>query len=236
MNKGNNSSGYFKGISVAIGSVVGAAVILPLILMGYNHFFISKNNAGPILKAYEANSVNIVIKMPPRVPGNIPQTLANDYKYPLTQHSHITLKMASNGYGRSANQDAELEYRTFYDTTHQKYFSVIMFDLAYPHLMNMFNYTFWLTSCSKKVYIRVNNDDLHNPAYGTKLNPVPVFKVWGADSALTDIGIYTIPKTGHTDRGKFNYDINDAQYQHNVSTYLTYYLSKKDFKARFVAK
>lgn len=223
------------GISVCIGLMVGSMYILPLILKIQNHF-IHQNNASAVLKPYEDSSVNLTIIIPPRVPANVSESLASYDQYPAAKHRLIKLRYASNGYGRSASKSTDMEYHDFYDGAHQKYFSIIMFDLAYPNLMRMNAYNFWLMLGGKKVNIRINKKDLANPDYGTRAKPIPVFKVWGADSALQGRGIYHILKTGQTTSGIFNYDITDEQYHRNVYLYFTYELTDKEFENRFRTK
>ena len=40
--------------------------------------------------------------------------------------------------------------------------------------------------CDMKVILTVNRDDMNNPEYGTKENPVPVLKDVGVDESIRD--------------------------------------------------
>jgi hypothetical protein len=110
-----------------------------------------------------------------------------------------------------------------YNLELKKYFSITMFDLYHKGVDHMQD-AFWRVVNKSTIYIRVNNDDLKNPDYGSKEHPIPVFKVWGANSPLTaDYGV----------NNPINYDVSDEQYKYNVMVYLTFVMPKKEFKERF---
>ncbi len=75
-----------------------------------------------------------------------------------------------------------------------------------------------------KVILTVNRDDMNNPSYGTKENPVPVLKDIGVDESLRD-----------NDK---DYDkaYMDSFYRKNVIRYLKYKMPKEEFKRRFLDK
>ena len=67
----------------------------------------------------------------------------------------------------------------------------------------------------------VNKKDFNNPAYGTKANPIPVFKFIGATISIR--------------KNNKDYDqaYMDTVFYNNVKIYLQYIMPKKEFKARF---
>lgn len=76
-----------------------------------------------------------------------------------------------------------------------------------------------------KIIAWVNKDDLKDPNYGTKENPLPVFKV-------REI----LPASASKKRGEengWNVDITDKQFKYNVEQYLSYIMPKEEFKRRF---
>ena len=75
-----------------------------------------------------------------------------------------------------------------------------------------------------KVILTVNRDDMNNPEYGTKDNPVPVLKDVGVEESIRD--------------GDKDYDkaYMDSFYRKNVIRYLKYNMSKKEFESRYKNK
>ena len=105
-------------------------------------------------------------------------------------------------------------YMPFYSGKYKKYFSIMCFlglqDMHWPYSM--------------KVILTVNRDDMNNPEYGTKENPVPVLKDIGVDESIRDY--------------EKDYDkaYMDSFYRENVICYLKYKMLKSEFKRRFKSK
>ena len=74
---------------------------------------------------------------------------------------------------------------------------------------------------NKEVYLTVNEDEMSNPAYGTKDNPVPVLKMVGAHESIRD-----------NDRD-YDQAYMDSFYYNNVIRYLKYKMPKEEFERRF---
>jgi len=55
---------WFKNMGGFFGYIIGAVIILPLLLIGHNYFFIHKNDAEKYVPAYIANSVEIHLHVP----------------------------------------------------------------------------------------------------------------------------------------------------------------------------
>ena len=72
-----------------------------------------------------------------------------------------------------------------------------------------------------KVILTVNREDMNNPEYGTKENPVPVLRDMGVEESIRD-----------NDK---DYDkaYMDSFYRENVIGYLKYKMPKGEFKRRF---
>ena len=77
---------------------------------------------------------------------------------------------------------------------------------------------------NRKVILTVNRDDMNNPEYGTKENPVPVLKDVGVDESIRD------------NDQDYNKKYMDSFYRENVIRYLKYKMSKSEFKRRFKNK
>ena len=74
---------------------------------------------------------------------------------------------------------------------------------------------------NKEVFMTVNKDDINNPAYGTKDNPVPVLKMVGVYESIRD-----------NDRD-YDQAYMDSFYHNNVIRYLKYKMPKEEFERRF---
>ncbi|OKS88637.1 hypothetical protein [Mucilaginibacter polytrichastri] len=182
------------GIAVAVGMVIG----LPLYLYVVNHLFYKGNDAKAVIPTYIQNSIELKVQIPEQNPFDLNKSLLtfeySDYKSVLNK-----------------NGNGNLYLMKFYSSEYKKYFVARLFDYSKTFFLH-------LTMDKKDVFITVNQDDLNNTKYGSKTNPVPVFKYRGLTPLI------------HND---VNLDITEAEYQHNVTQYLTYYMSKEDFKKRF---
>ena len=105
-------------------------------------------------------------------------------------------------------------YNPFYSVEYKKYLSIMYFvdisQMYWPY--------------GRKVILTVNRDDMNNPAYGTKENPVPVLKDVGVDESIRD------------NDQDYNKKYMDSFYRENVIRYLKYKMSKSEFKRRFKNK
>ena len=102
-------------------------------------------------------------------------------------------------------------YIPFFSVEYKKYLSIMYFvdtsQMYWPY--------------GRKVILTVNRDDMNNPEYGTKENPVPVLKDIGVDESIRD--------------NDQDYDkaYIDSFYRENVIRYLKYKMPKSEFKRRF---
>ena len=112
----------------------------------------------------------------------------------------------------------------FYDTTYKKYFCVFVIE---PELRDMGRQSSFVGDdirYRKTIKARINKYELNSPRYGSKANPVPVLDF---DYDLREFrGIYY---------GKeYEYAFSrPAYYKRAVELYLTYMVSKEEFKERF---
>ncbi len=123
-------------------------------------------------------------------------------------------------YSNKYNDDAELYYKEymnnsyFYSVEYKKYFSIMCFLGA-----NRMHWPYGM-----KVILTVNRDDMNNPEYGTKENPVPVLKDVGVDESIRDYD------------KDYDKAYMDSFYRENVIRYLKYKMPKSEFKRRFKNK
>ncbi|MEB3752870.1 hypothetical protein [Acinetobacter sp. MD2(2019)] len=140
----------------AIGYIIGLVIAVPLFAWGVNYFFFKGNNA-------EETEVNYYLNNSKIETFTIDRWLKNDYKQYIV------------GLQRGANSGA-LYWYTFYDDNSKKYFNLYMFDYFEGNHQGR-NRIDFIYSVDKetKFTAYVNQDQLKNPKYGSKDNPLPVW-------------------------------------------------------------
>jgi hypothetical protein len=152
-----------------------------------------------------------------QVPAYDKSSLPNDDIYITKSY---TTSMRTKNMGRDGSKRTRIYYRLLFDVNTNKYYQITMFDLTNGFFNAINNNT---------VYIKVNKDDFANSKYGNKGNPILAFSVRGADKPLTEFRA-TEDKPGGSN---INIDTPPEQYQYNAFMYLTYAMTKDDFKKRF---
>lgn len=114
----------------------------------------------------------------------------------------------------------------FQDSISRKFFSIRLFDIN-----DQITHSLDDQLLNKLVIVYVNKGDLSNPLYGTKQNPIPVFSFKGVKEPI---------RITSNDPGSVNgyetLEPTQAEYEHNVLTYLRYVMPQKEFNARFEGK
>ena len=112
----------------------------------------------------------------------------------------------------------------FYDTTYKKYFCVFVIE---PERRNMGRQSSVVEddiSYRKTIKARINKYELNSPRYGSKANPVPVLDY--------DYDLQRL-RSAYDDK-EYEYAFSGpAYYKRAVELYLTYMMSKEEFKERF---
>ncbi len=191
------------------GYIIGAMIVLPFLLIGYNRFFINKNDSEKYIYDYLKDFLEIKI--------NVPK--AHSVKELVISESK-TIKMQAKNMGRDGSKRTTMRYRIVYDQNTRKYFQITMFDL--------YNQFFGAID-DNQVLITVNKQDFDNPIYGTKDKPLMVFSARGANKPLSE------RRATEQDLGgrAYNIDTTPEWYKYNTYMYLTYIMTNDEFKARF---
>ena len=190
---------------VTIGSLIGSLFIVPMMPKIVDALYYKNkynNDASQAYQKYIDSSYNIKIVMPTYDSKEFLNNVDNE-KFPLSERFKVT-----------------------YDSN--KYFSYpkavycIFYCLRYRKCMNIISFqnvggNYW----GKEVVLTVNHDDMNNPAYGTKDNPVPVLKAVGVSEPIWFSG----KDTDSVFMDKF--------YRNNVINYLKYKMPKEEFERRF---
>ena len=112
----------------------------------------------------------------------------------------------------------------FYDTTYKKYFCVFVIE---PELRDMGRQSSFVgddISYRKTIKALINKYELNSPRYGSKENPVPVLDY--------DYDLQRL-RSAYDDK-KYKYAFSrPTYYKRTVELYLTYMMSKEEFKERF---
>lgn len=192
----------------ALGQIIGSIIVIPIIVFLINNLYYAhryNNDAEKYYKDYIARSYDIQITMPPTDSKYYIKNVDKDYE----TLEVFRVKIDGNDFS-----NPEAWYNPFYSVEYKKYFSIMYF--------TNINHMCWPSGM--KVILTVNRDDMNNPEYGTKDNPVPVLKDVGVEESIRD---------GDKDYDK---EYMDSFYRKNIIRYLKYKMSKKEFERRFKNK
>ncbi|AMP98981.1 hypothetical protein AY601_2080 [Pedobacter cryoconitis] len=207
-----------KNMGGYIGYIIGAVFILPLLLLAYNHFLINKNDGQRFMNNYIESSIEMKIFVPDYHKEEPPHNKLNEIK-------RITRSVKSKNMGRDGSDRSEMQYRIFFDQKSKRYYQITMFDIQYVGQgVECPSWGFFYSISNKDVLITINKKDIDDPSYGTKEQPIQVLSVRGVDAPLPALD---------TIRCSLNYNTPIEQYKYNVQMYLTYVMSKEEFKKRF---
>ena len=153
---------------VTLGQIIGTVIVFPLLLFLINIFYYSNkynDDAEQYCKEYMNNSYDIEVAMPEEKSKYYIENVDKDVITSETFRERIDNNYFSNPRGL---------FLPFYSVEYKKYFNIMCFLGA-----NLMHWPY-----NRKVILTVNRDDMNNPAYGTKENPVPVLKDIGVDESI----------------------------------------------------
>ena len=191
---------------VVVGRIIGTLFIIPFIYFLIDKFkYTNKYNddAELYFEIYTENSEEIKVVMPA---SSKSQFYLKNVDDKIKVRERFELKAGENYFSSPFGH-----YVPFYSTEYEKCFSIMYFNYFIA-------YGFY---GGKEVILTVNKDDMQNTEYGTKENPVPVLKMIGVNNSIRD---------GNKD---FDKEYMDEFYYNNVTRYLKYKMSKKEFESRF---
>ena len=193
---------------VSLGQILGTVVGFPLLCFLINIFYYSNkynDDAEQYYKKYMNNSYDIEVTMPQ---DNSKYYLENQDEDVKTVET-FTKKIDGNYFANPSGS-----YNPFYSVEYKKFLSIMYFvDISQMYCLY-----------GRKVILTVNRDDMNNPEYGTKENPVPVLKDVGVDESIRDYD------------KDYDKAYMDSFYRENVIRYLKYKMPKSEFKRRFKNK
>ena len=112
----------------------------------------------------------------------------------------------------------------FYDSIYKKYFCVFVIEPERRDMGRQSSFVEDDISYRKTIKARINKYELNSPRYGSKENPVPVLDF--------DYNLQRL-RSAYDDK-EYEYAFSrPAYYKRAVELYLTYMMSKEEFKERF---
>ena len=193
---------------VLIGSLIGSAFVVPMVSNLIDKFYYKEkynNNAAIFYNQYKDNSYIIKVSMP-NADSKLYLHNVDREKFPLSERFDTTYD------SKQYFLFPKAYYTTFYSLDYKKYLNIITF------------YRVNGSYVEKELYLTVNRDDMNNPEYGTKDNPVPVLKAVGVSEPIWF--------SGKDSDSVFM----DNFYRNNVINYLKYKMPKEEFERRFKNK
>ncbi|MCV9930476.1 hypothetical protein OIU83_22640, partial [Flavobacterium sp. LS1R49] len=163
------------GVPYAIGYIIAGIIILPLLIFAVDKILFKGNNAEKYIYQYLDNSEELKIKIDLDAKTNytIEDLKSTAEGKDFTFGHEIYTAFLSRKGGK-----IYIDKIGFYSEEYRKFFTI--------RLTNMGdNYYLRNVIKNKNVIITVNKDDMSNPLYGTKQNPIPIFKVVGDGKPIT---------------------------------------------------
>ena len=112
----------------------------------------------------------------------------------------------------------------FYDSTYKKYFCVFVIEPERRETVRQGMIVVNDIDYRKTIRARINKYELNSPRYGSKANPVPVLDF--------DYNLQKFRDAYYGEQFKYAFS-KPAYYKRAVELYLTYMMSKEEFKERF---
>ena len=163
------------------------------------------NDASQVYQRYIDSCITIKVVMPSYKSDKVLHNCDKE-RYPLGESFKVTYDSKKFFSYPSA------DYCIFFCSEYQKCMNIISFQNV--------DGNYW----GKEVVLTINRDDMNNPEYGTKDNPVPVLKAVGVSEPIWFSG----KDTDSVFMDKF--------YRNNVINYLKYKMPKGEFERRFKNK
>ena len=116
---------------------------------------------------------------------------------------------------------------TFYDSSYRKYFCVLVIEKKRRNMGRQSSFVGDDISYRKTIRARINKYELNSPRYGSKANPVPVLDF--------DYKIAHFQNDKNSKYYEYAFS-RPAYYKRAVELYLTYMMSKEEFKERYGEK
>ena len=193
--------------------ILGLACIIFILNLLATWIFVNKNNGVKYIDRYISSSKEVKIKVKDEY-----------FEGQFNGYSYLRRIIFFKGiFGKSSNY-------TFRDEYSGKYYKIVRFDVY----GNKFRHPQTSDIDNQELYVKVDPLQYNNPKFGTKENPILVFSYKGVNKQFTvDIQTDTKGADGFYLKKIVPLSPTEEEYRYNVEQYLTYVMSKEEFKKRF---
>ena len=189
-----------------IGWFLGVGLVAMLLAIGNLIYTCTRNNGEKYVQQYIDESEYVTL--------HIPQRKSISYEF-----DHIVTGVVMN-----SAETVWTDSITFYDSSYRKYFCVLVIEKKRRNMGRQSSFVGDDISYRKTIRARINKYELNSPQYGSKANPVPVLDF--------DYKIAHFQNDKNSKYYEYAFS-RPAYYKRAVELYLTYMMSKEEFKERF---
>ena len=190
-----------------IGWFIGVGLVAMLLAIGNLIYTCTRNNGEKYAQQYIDESEYVTLHIPEGI-------------------MDVTYRAGSimTGVLMNSTERIRTDSILFYDSIYKKYFCVFVIEPERRDMGRQSSFVEDDISYRKTIKARINKYELNSPRYGSKANPVPVLDY---DYDLQEFrDVY--------DDKEYEYAFSSpAYYKRAVELYLTYMMSKEEFKERF---
>ena len=189
-----------------IGWFLGVGLVAILLVVGNLIYTCTRNDGEKYAQQYIDDSEYVTL--------HIPQRKSISYEF-----DHIVTGVVMN-----SAETVWTDSITFYDSSYRKYFCVLVIEKKRRNMGRQSSFVGDDISYRKTIRARINKYELNSPRYGSKANPVPVLDY--------DYDLQRL-RSAYDDK-EYEYAFSrPSYYKRAVELYLTYMMSKEEFKERF---
>ena len=190
----------------SMGWFLGVAFVAILLAIGNLIYTCTRNDGEKYAQQYIDESEYVTL--------HIPQRKSISYEF-----DHIVTGVVMN-----SAETVWTDSITFYDSSYRKYFCVLVIEKKRRNIVRQSMFVGDDIAYRKTIKARINKYELNSPRYGSKENPVPVLDY--------DYDLQRL-RSAYDDK-EYEYAFSrPAYYKRAVELYLTYMMSKEEFKERF---
>ena len=189
-----------------IGWFTGVGLVAMLLAIGNLIYTCTRNDGEKYAQQYIDDSEYVTL--------HIPQRKSISYEF-----DHIVTGVVMN-----SAETVWTDSITFYDSSYRKYFCVLVIEKKRRNIVRQSMFVGDDIAYRKTIKARINKYELNSPRYGSKANPVPVLDF--------DYKIAHFQNDKNSKYYEYAFS-RPAYYKRAVELYLTYMMSKEEFKERF---
>ena len=189
-----------------MGWFLGVGFVAILLAIGNLIYTCTRNDGEKYAQQYIDDSEYVTL--------HIPQRKSISYEF-----DHIVTGVVMN-----SAETVWTDSITFYDSSYRKYFCVLVIEKKRRNMGRQSMIVVNDIRYRKTIKARINKYELNSPRYGSKANPVPVLDF--------DYKIAHFQNDKNSKYYEYAFS-RPAYYKRAVELYLTYMMSKEEFKERF---